>query len=184
MTPEQIQSFLALVLGFAFAGLLRHGLPVPDQASGELPPAAARAGAVGLRRGALPGLRRALHHHAQHLACAPSGRPPLRIRHGRHHPRRILEHDVGHRDGHGGARARLLRRLIARQAPRRPPSRQSPDQRLFLQGAQYPLCEARVASAARPLEGQGAAHDDLRARRAGAGTSRKRAAIGSPTPRC
>ena len=74
MSPESIQSFYALALGFAWAGFLATGYQAMTsgrRASG----CCARAAPVGVCGGAVPGLRRAVHHHAQHAAG-----PPLRGR--------------------------------------------------------------------------------------------------------
>src|SRR5580704_236937 len=53
-------------------------------------------GAEDLCRGAIPGVRGALHHHAQYAARRADRAAPVRIRDAGNRPGRVLEHDVRH----------------------------------------------------------------------------------------
>ncbi len=66
---------------------------------------AAGAASLDLRGSPVPGLRRALHHHAQHDPRLPHRRPPLRDRMVATIVAGLLEPDVRHRRGDGAARA-------------------------------------------------------------------------------
>src|SRR5690349_14291306 len=83
-------------------------LPARHRAAGELPPARAGAAPDDVRCHPVPGLRRAVHHYAQHHPRPPHRAPPLRVRDGGDGHRRHLEPDVGHRGG-DGVRAGLAR---------------------------------------------------------------------------
>ena len=95
MTPESRANVLALALGFAVAGLCSSAYQLVTSRLPSFGLLSAGPQPGDLRRGAVADVRGAVHHHAQHAARPPPGRPPLRVRVPGHPGRRLLEPDVG-----------------------------------------------------------------------------------------
>ena len=70
MSPDALNSLFSLCIGFALAGALASGYQALVQRPGGFWLAAGGRGAEDVRRRAVPGVCRALHHHAQHLRGA------------------------------------------------------------------------------------------------------------------
>src|ERR1700688_1541129 len=79
MSPDALNSLFSLCIGFALAGALASGY----QALGRR--------AEDVCGGAVPGVCRALHHHAQYVARRKGRAPPCRIRDAGNRARGVLE---------------------------------------------------------------------------------------------
>ena len=68
MSPDALNSLFSLCIGFALAGALASGYQALAQRPAGFGLLQRGRRAEGVCRRAVPGVRRALHHHAQHTA--------------------------------------------------------------------------------------------------------------------